>query len=78
SIKIEIEGHTDNIGDDKSNQALSADRAFTVLETLQRAGIDKERLLGFKGFGKTQPIADNDSEEGRAKNRRTEFVIVEK
>jgi outer membrane protein OmpA-like peptidoglycan-associated protein/tetratricopeptide (TPR) repeat protein len=78
TIKIEIQGHTDNVGDDKSNQALSADRAFTVLDALQKAGISKERLLGFKGFGKSQPIASNDTEEGRGKNRRTEFVIVEK
>ncbi len=77
SIKIEIHGHTDNVGDDKNNQALSSDRAYTVLDALQRKGIAKERLLGFKGFGKTKPIADNNSEEGRAKNRRTEFVIVE-
>lgn len=78
SIKIEIQGHTDNRGDDKTNQALSADRAFTVMETLQHKGIAKERLLGFKGFGKTQPVASNDTEEGRSRNRRTEFVILEK
>lgn len=77
SIKIEIHGHTDNVGDDKNNQALSSDRAYTVLDALQRKGIAKDRLLGFKGFGKTKPIADNNTEEGRAKNRRTEFVIVE-
>lgn len=78
TIKIEIQGHTDNIGDDKSNMALSSDRAFTVLEALQQLGVSKDRLVGFKGFGKNQPIATNDTEEGRSKNRRTEFVIVEK
>lgn len=78
NIKIEIHGHTDNVGDDASNQALSADRAFTVLENLQKMGIPKEQLVGFKGFGKNKPITTNDSEEGRAKNRRTEFLIVGK
>ena len=77
-IKIEIYGHTDNVGNDNSNLALSTDRAFTVLDLLQTKGIDKKRLLAFKGFGATQPIADNSTEAGRAQNRRTEFAIVGK
>ena len=76
SVKIEIHGHTDNVGDDKSNMALSSDRAYTVLELLQKMGVSKEQTVGFKGFGKTNPVVSNDTEEGRAKNRRTEFVIV--
>ncbi len=78
TLKIEIHGHTDNVGNDQNNQALSSDRAFTVLDALQQKGIPKERLLGFKGFGKNKPIASNETEEGRSRNRRTEFVIVEK
>jgi outer membrane protein OmpA-like peptidoglycan-associated protein len=77
-IKIEINGHTDTQGDDKSNLALSNDRAFTVFDMLLTKGIDKKRLFAFKGFGASQPIADNSTEAGRAINRRTEFVIVEK
>ena len=77
-IKIEINGHTDSQGDDKSNLALSNDRAFTVFDMLLAKGIDKKRLVGFKGFGASQPIADNNTEAGRAINRRTEFVIMEK
>ncbi len=77
-IKVEIRGHTDNVGNDQNNLALSSDRAYTVLEALQQRGISKDRLLGFKGFGKTMPVASNDTEEGRSKNRRTEFVILEK
>ncbi len=77
-IKIEIYGHTDNVGNDNSNLALSTDRAFTVLDLLQNKGIDKNRLIAFKGFGATQPIADNNTDAGRAKNRRTEFAIVGK
>lgn len=77
-IKIEINGHTDTQGDVNSNLALSSDRAFTVFEMLQKKGVDKKRLVAFKGFGASEPIADNSTEVGRATNRRTEFVIVEK
>ena len=78
SIKIEIHGHTDNVGNDKANLSLSTDRAFTVRDLLLAKGIEESRLIAFKGFGSAQPIADNTTETGRAKNRRTEFVIVEK
>lgn len=77
-IKIGIYGHTDTQGDDKLNLALSTDRAFTVRDLLLTKGIEEKRLKDFKGFGASQPIADNLTEAGRAKNRRTEFVIVEK
>lgn len=77
SLKVEIGGHTDNVGNPKNNLALSADRAFTVMALLQELGIAKDRLT-FKGFGDTKPLADNSSEEGRLKNRRTEFLIVGK
>lgn len=78
TIKIEIHGHTDDVGDDASNLSLSTDRAFTVYDILQNKGISKSRLIGFKGYGKSKPIASNATEEGRAKNRRTEFFIVER
>jgi outer membrane protein OmpA-like peptidoglycan-associated protein len=78
TIKIEIHGHTDNVGNPKDNLALSTDRAFTVRDQLLERGIDEKRLIAFKGFGASQPVADNSTEVGRAKNRRTEFVIVGK
>lgn len=73
---IEIQGHTDNVGAAGANQALSANRAFTVKATLESFGISGDRIKA-KGFGASRPIADNSSEPGRAKNRRTEFLIEE-
>jgi outer membrane protein OmpA-like peptidoglycan-associated protein len=78
TIKIEVHGHTDNVGDAKSNLALSTDRAFSVRDLLIAKGIDEKRLQNFKGFGASVPVADNSTEAGRAKNRRTEFVIIDK
>jgi outer membrane protein OmpA-like peptidoglycan-associated protein len=77
TLKLGVYGHTDNVGNDEANMALSTDRAFSVVEYLQSKGIDKNRLT-FKGFGEQKPIADNNTPEGREKNRRTEFVILEK
>jgi outer membrane protein OmpA-like peptidoglycan-associated protein len=76
-IKVEIQGHTDNVGNPKDNEALSSNRAFSVKAALEEFEIDGKRILA-KGFGQTKPIADNDTEEGRAKNRRTEFQILAK
>ncbi|MEO8148198.1 MAG: OmpA family protein [Bacteroidia bacterium] len=73
--KIQISGHTDNTGDKKRNQLLSENRAHSVLNYLLSKGIDRNNLLD-KGFGDTQPIATNDTEEGRTQNRRTEFLIL--
>ncbi len=78
TLKIEIYGHTDNVGNDKANIALSADRAFSVRDILLAKGINESRLVAFKGFGSSKPVADNSTPAGRAKNRRTEFKIVEK
>ncbi len=79
TIKIDIYGHTDNLGNDQDNQNLSSDRAFTVFEYLRNVGgVPKEQIVNHNGFGETKPIAINDTEEGRAQNRRTEFVIVGK
>ena len=75
TVSIEISGHTDNVGDKKSNQLLSENRAKTVYDYLIVNEIAKERLT-FKGFGDTMPIADNATDDGKAKNRRTEFMIL--
>lgn len=76
-LKVSIEGHTDNIGNDADNLILSKRRAKAVYNHLLELGIKAGRL-SFKGFGESRPIADNDTEEGRALNRRTEFIITEK
>jgi len=75
NLKIELSGHTDNVGDKKSNQVLSENRAKAVYNYLIENGIAKERLTT-KGYGDTQPIADNETAEGRAENRRTEFKVI--
>jgi outer membrane protein OmpA-like peptidoglycan-associated protein len=69
NIKIEIKGHTDNTGNAAANQRLSENRALAVQQYLVQKGIAAERLLP-KGYGDTQPIAPNDSPQGRAQNRR--------
>lgn len=74
-MKIELSGHTDSKGKDKYNQKLSENRAKAVYDYLIGKGIDKSRLK-YKGYGATQPIADNSTDEGRAKNRRVEFKIT--
>ena len=77
NIFIEIQGHTDNIGNDAANLKLSAERAKSVYDYLIIKEIPETRLT-FKGFGKSIPVAPNETEEGRAKNRRTVFVITRK
>jgi outer membrane protein OmpA-like peptidoglycan-associated protein/tetratricopeptide (TPR) repeat protein len=74
TIKVAIQGHTDDVGDDAKNLQLSDDRAKGVKNYLVSLGIDAKRLNA-KGFGETQQKVDNTSEENRAKNRRTDFVI---
>lgn len=74
-IKLVIEGHTDNEGTPASNQLLSENRAQTVAEYLQSAGIDANRLQHL-GFGQSRPIADNSTPEGRARNRRVELRVM--
>jgi outer membrane protein OmpA-like peptidoglycan-associated protein len=73
SLKLSIEGHTDNIGDETDNHALSEKRTKSVVAAIIAGGIDAARLQS-KGFGETKPIAENNSEEGRAKNRRVELI----
>lgn len=76
-IIIEISGHTDNTGTAKLNLDLSSQRANSVKMYLVSKGIDESRLEA-KGYGQTKPIAENTTEEGKAKNRRTEFKIIKK
>jgi outer membrane protein OmpA-like peptidoglycan-associated protein len=75
TLKIELGGHTDSDGDDKSNQILSENRAKAVVNWLVQNGIDKTRLT-FKGYGESKPIVPNDTPENKAKNRRTEVKIL--
>lgn len=77
NIVIEISGHTDNVGSQEYNLELSKKRANSVKTYLEEMGIEAIRLKS-KGFGQTKPIAGNETEEGRAKNRRTEFKIIKK
>lgn len=74
-LRISLEGHTDNEGDRAANQKLSENRAKAVRNYLQSQGIATERLQ-YKGFGEDQPVADNSTEAGRQKNRRTELRIL--
>lgn len=73
SIKVSIEGHTDNVGTAAANQTLSENRAKSVMNAVVAKGIDKARLSA-KGWGQTKAIADNKTDEGKAKNRRVEIV----
>ncbi|TKC10062.1 hypothetical protein FA048_07585 [Pedobacter polaris] len=75
NVAIEIQGHTDNVGDVKLNDKLSENRAKAVYDFLIGNGIEKKRL-SYKGYGATKPQADNITEEGRKQNRRTEFIIT--
>lgn len=73
-LKIEIQGHTDNVGNDNDNQKLSQNRAKAVYDFLVKQGISANRLT-YKGFGESQPIAPNSTPQGRLLNRRTAFVV---
>ena len=77
AITIEIQGHTDNIGNDAANLVLSENRARSVHAYLVEQGIPAGRL-SYRGLGESEPVAANDTEEGRARNRRTVFVIKQK
>ena len=73
TLKLEVQGHTDNVGNDAYNQTLSEARAKAVVTWLTQHGVAADRLTA-KGYGKTKPVADNGSDEGRAKNRRVEIA----
>lgn len=72
---VDVYGHTDSVGSDAYNQALSERRATTVADYLSTKGVTRARV-GTRGFGESQPVASNDSESGRAQNRRVEIKLV--
>jgi len=74
NASIEVAGHTDGDGDDGFNQVLSEKRAQSVTDYLVRAGLPAERFTAI-GYGSTQPVASNDTDEGKAQNRRIDFVV---
>jgi OmpA-OmpF porin, OOP family len=76
TANIEVAGHTDADGDNAANQALSEKRAQSVVDYLVKAGLPASRFTAI-GYGSTQPIAANDSDEGKARNRRIEFIVKE-
>jgi outer membrane protein OmpA-like peptidoglycan-associated protein len=75
-IKIQVEGHTDNVGDRFKNQKLSEDRVEAVKHYLVNRGVAEERITGI-GYGGSKPVADNSRELTRRLNRRVEFKILE-
>ena len=75
AMVIEIAGHTDNVGSKEANQLLSEQRAVSVRAYLIRKGIESSRIQA-KGYGDSEPVAYNDSSEGRQQNRRTEVRII--
>ncbi len=76
-LRIEVEGHTDDIGSDASNLTLSQDRAQAVVDFLRNRKVEKERIAS-KGYGETKPLVPNNSDANRALNRRVEFRVTEK
>lgn len=76
NIKVEISGHTDSFGQDDYNQELSENRAKAVVDYLIDKGIPKARMV-YAGYGESQPVETNETDEGRQENRRTEFKIIE-
>lgn len=76
SIRIRINGHTDSLGNEKANKELSENRAKTIAEILIKNGISKDRIEWF-GYGQEEPIKDNETYEGRTKNRRVEIEVIE-
>ena len=75
NLKIQIDGHTDNVGGEKDNLLLSNNRAKSVVGYLLSKGINSQRLT-YKGFGASKPVADNETEKGKALNRRTELFVI--
>ena len=73
TIKIEIHGHTDNVGNEANNQKLSTSRANMCMKFLQNKGVAARRMTA-AGYGSQQPIDDNSTKQGRDRNRRVEFT----
>jgi OOP family OmpA-OmpF porin len=76
TLVVEIAGHTDNVGEEKDNLRLSQRRADAIRNYLIKKGISADRILS-KGYGEKEPVATNDTEAGKAKNRRTEVKVIE-
>ena len=74
-VSVQIDGYTDNAGKPADNLLLSENRAKSVVNYLTSKGIDPKRL-SYKGYGEAQPVSPNSTEEGRAKNRRTELKVL--
>ncbi len=72
-----LEGHTDSTGDPVANKKLSLDRANAIKDLLVQAGVDPSRI-STDGWGQEKPLASNDTEDGKAKNRRTEIVVTKR
>jgi outer membrane protein OmpA-like peptidoglycan-associated protein len=77
TLRLEVQGHTDNLGSNEYNQKLSEERAAVVRAAIMAGGIEANRLRS-RGFGASEPVATNDTEEGRARNRRTQFEVIGK
>lgn len=75
SVKVELGGHTDSVGDDQNNMTLSQQRATNVVAYLKSKGIESDRIVA-KGYGESDPLDTNETDEGRANNRRTELTVV--
>ena len=75
TLKIKIIGHTDDVGNDQNNLILSEARAKAVFDALIGYGVETSKLA-YEGRGEREPITQNDTEEGRSKNRRTEFIVI--
>jgi outer membrane protein OmpA-like peptidoglycan-associated protein len=75
NARFHIDGHTDSVGRDASNQTLSEGRAAAVVTWLTANGISADRLVA-RGFGETQPLVSNDTKDGRATNRRVEINLI--
>ena len=77
NVAVRLEGHTDNTGDAAANKKLSFDRAVVVKEIMVKGGIADARI-DIDGYGQEKPVAPNETEEGRAQNRRTELVVAKR
>ena len=77
NVNVALEGHTDNTGDPTANKKLSLDRATAVKDAMVNGGIDASRISA-SGYGQENPVAPNETEEGRAKNRRLEMVVLKR
>jgi len=76
-VVVEVAGHTDSVGSESYNQGLSERRAVAVKEYLTAKGITASRLTA-RGYGEAQPVASNDTKEGRAENRRVELIVLDR